>query len=291
MTAADKDALKQVNRSGFPFQLKVEHDIRATEKVHHWSVASREHAWDDLGGNAGFIDLALKHKEFSTFRIAIECKRVKSDDARQLQWLFMVEQSKSDFVFKTSSFEVEADLAARVWDDVQLMPASLESQFCVLHGDEPRRPLLESLAKGLLKATEGLAQEEINIAQSLRTTEEPERPLHVRLFLFPMIVTNAKIAVCRFEPTQVDIEQGLLHEGDAEIFEVPMIRFRKSLATEFPTGVFYHLEAANKARERSVLVVNANHLTETLETWQIERLPGRNYAIESLVQARRNQNK
>jgi hypothetical protein len=38
----DIDALKQVNRSGFPFQLKVEGDIRAMEQSHHWSIASRE---------------------------------------------------------------------------------------------------------------------------------------------------------------------------------------------------------------------------------------------------------
>jgi hypothetical protein len=284
--AADKDGLRQVNRSGFPFQLKVEHDVRATENMHHWSVASREHAWDDLAGNSGFIDLVLKHKQFSTFRLITECKRVKGDDARQLQWLFLVEHAKSDFVFRSSAVEVEADLGARLWDDVQLTPASLESQFCVLHGDEPRRPLLESLAKGLLDATEGLAQEEINIEQSIRATEERERPLHVRLFLFPLIVTNAKIAVCRFEPSRVDLTRGVLEQHDAEIFDVPMIRFRKSLATKFPEGVFFHLEAANKARERTVLVVNADHLTDILQNWQVERLPGRNYAIESLLQAR-----
>jgi hypothetical protein len=103
---ADKDALRQVNRSGFPFQLKVEHDVRATENMHHWSVASREHAWDDLAGNSGFIDLVLKHKQFSTFRLVIECKRVKADDARLLQWLFLVEHAKSDFMFRSSCHSI-----------------------------------------------------------------------------------------------------------------------------------------------------------------------------------------
>lgn len=40
--ADDNGALKQVNRSGFPFQLKVEHEVRSSEQSHHWSVASRE---------------------------------------------------------------------------------------------------------------------------------------------------------------------------------------------------------------------------------------------------------
>lgn len=280
----DINALKQVNRSGFPFQLKVEHDVRATEASHHWVVASREHAWIDSEGNDGFIDIVLKHKEHSTFRLVLECKRVKADDARQLQWLFLVEDAKSDFVFSASSFQVEADIGARLWDDVQVSPASLEAQFCVLQGDEPRRGLLERLATGLLESTEGLAQEEISIEQTIRKADQSDRPLHVRLFLFPIIVTNAKIAVCRFDPSRVDLQEGMLYAGDAEIFEVPMIRFRKSLATPFPDGVFYHLEAANKARERTVLVVNAEHLTDILTTWNMGRMPDRNYAIERLLQ-------
>lgn len=280
----DINALKQVNRSGFPFQLKVEHDVRATEATHHWSVASREHPWGDDEGNSGFIDIVLKNKQFSTFRLIVECKRVRADDARQLQWLFLVEESKSDFTFRSSSFEVEADIGAKIWDDVRVDPASLESQFCVLHGDEPRRPLLEGLAKDLLRATEGLAQEEISAAQSVRKSEQRERPLHLRLFLFPVIVTNAKIAVCRFDPSRVGLEDGVLAEADADIFEVPFIRFRKSLATDFPEGVFYHLEAANKARERTVLVVNADHLTEVLKDWQVGTMPNRGYAIQLLQQ-------
>lgn len=99
-------ALKQVNRSGFPFQLKVERDIEAAQQIllHRWSVASREHAWADDEGNTGYIDIVLKHQEFSTFRL-LECKRVKADDARQLQWLFLVEEAKADYADRASCFE------------------------------------------------------------------------------------------------------------------------------------------------------------------------------------------
>ena len=277
------DNLKQINRSGFPFQLKVEHDIRATEEIHNWSVASREHAWNNADGDSGFIDIVLKHKQVSTFRLVIECKRVKADDARQLQWLFLIEESKCDVTGIASSFEVEADIGARIWDNVLLRPLSLESQFCVLHGDEPRRPLLENLPKELLVATEGLAQEEVNLAHSILQTEDRERPLYLRLFLFPMIITNAKIAVCRFDPSRVTLANGTLQDTDADIFEVPMIRFRKSLETEFPKGAYYHLEAANRARDRTVLIVNADHLTAILKEWQLDRMPNRRYAIEQLL--------
>jgi hypothetical protein len=288
--STNQNALKQVNRSGFPFQLKVEDDIRSTEAKHHWSVAGREHAWHDSEGNNGFIDLVLKHKEFSTYRLIIECKRVKADDATQLQWLFLVEEARADSVVRASSFQVEADIEVRVWDDVRVMPASLESEFCVLKGDEPRRAsLLESLAKGLLDSTEGLAQEEVNMAESIRNSEQNPRGLYVRLFLFPMIITNAKIAVCRFNPSRVKLDHGMLEPDDAEIFEVPMIRFRKSLATDFPEGVFYTLDGANKARERTVLVVNAEHLTDILQKWQMGTMPDRPYAIERLARKTRDQ--
>jgi hypothetical protein len=232
----------------------------------------------------------LKHKEFSTYRLIIECKRVKADDATQLQWLFLVEEARADSVVRASSFQVEADIEVRVWDDVRVMPASLESQFCVLKGDEPRRAsLLESLAKGLLDSTEGLAQEEVNMAESIRNSEQNPRGLYVRLFLFPMIITNAKIAVCRFNPSRVKLDHGMLEPDDAEIFEVPMIRFRKSLATDFPEGVFYTLDGANKARERTVLVVNAEHLTDILQKWQMGTMPDRPYAIERLARKTRDQ--
>jgi hypothetical protein len=44
MTKPD-EALQQTARSGFPFQLRVEEEIRSTHKAHGWSVASREHPW------------------------------------------------------------------------------------------------------------------------------------------------------------------------------------------------------------------------------------------------------
>jgi hypothetical protein len=106
-----------------------------------------------------------------------------------------------------------------------------------------------------------------------------------------MIVTNARLLVCRFEPSRVDLKHGLLREDDTEIIEVPMIRFRKSLATEFPQGAFYTLEGANRARERTVLVVNANHLLDTLKDWRMERMPDRQYAIERLMWDRRHYSK
>jgi len=287
--ANQEDMLKQINKSGFPFQLRVEHEIQLTQQEHHWSVASREHPWTSADKTAsGFIDIVLKHDQLSTFRLVIECKRIKADDARQLRWVFLLPDQESQSTMLTSCFEVEGwgrrDTAGesawgdlRVWDNVRLMPASVQSEFCILQSDEQRRqPILESLATEVLDSIEGLAEEEVNIERSLG------QPAHTRLFIFPAIVTNAEIAVCRFDPANIKITDGTLDAKDVEITTVPFIRFRKSLATNFPQGMFYYLEAANKARERTVFVVNAASLPEFLKDWNMGPLPDRDYAIQRL---------
>ena len=55
---ADHEAsLRQVARSGFPFQLGVEAAIRQSHDNHGWSVASREHPWaNPETGTSGFHD-------------------------------------------------------------------------------------------------------------------------------------------------------------------------------------------------------------------------------------------
>lgn len=239
--------------------------------------------------SSGFIDIVLKHNQFSTFRLVIECKRIKADDARQLRWVFLLPDKESEPTWLASCFEVEGrggkgktdehewnDL--RLWDNVRLTPASLQSEFCILTSDDQRRqPILESLATDVLESIEGLAEEEVNIEKSLG------QPTHTRLFIFPAIVTNAEIAVCRFDLANITITDGMLDTSHVEISTVPFIRFRKSLATDFPQGGFYYLEAANRARERTVFIVNAASLSEFLKNWNMEPLHDRDYAIKRLT--------
>jgi hypothetical protein len=288
MTKRD-DTLNQVNKSGFPFQLRVEHEIRGTRGEHGWEVASREHPWSNAEKTVfGFIDVVLKHSQFVTFRLVIECKRIKANDARQLRWIFLLPEQEAQLTTLASCFEVEGwgksnetgeaewrDV--RVWDNVYLSPDSLQSEFCILPSDEQRRqPILESLSASLLESIEGLAEEEVNIERSLNGS------LHSRLFVFPAIVTNAEIAVCRFDPANINISDGTLDAEKMEITKVPFIRFRKSLATNFPSGMFYQLDEANKARERTVFVVNAASLPQFLKDWKMVPLFSGRYAVQRL---------
>jgi hypothetical protein len=285
-----EEIFKQVARSGFPFQLKVEDEVRSTFDKHRWSVESREHPWGHPElVSSGFIDIVLKHEQYSTCRLVMECKRIKADDARQLRWIFLLPDSETRHTELATCLEVVGQTNCktdpptwndvRLWDHVLSKPKSLQSEFCVLTNDEQRRqPILESLAAEVLESIEGLAQEEINIKKSQNPSSS------VRLFIFPVIVTNADLVVCRFNSNLVNIHDGTLDSDKAETSSVPFIRFRKSLGTSFPPGSFNNLKSANQARERTVFVVNAASITEFLTGWEINPWDrARGYAVEPVT--------
>ena len=66
---------KQLSLSGFPFQLRIEEEIRSTETNHGWRVVTREQAWaNSEAQSTGFIDLILRHSPLDALRMVIECK-------------------------------------------------------------------------------------------------------------------------------------------------------------------------------------------------------------------------
>jgi hypothetical protein len=269
------ETLKQINKSGFPFQLRIQQEIRASHSEHGWELASREHPWRDPNSEAsGFIDLTLHHTKYPGDRLVIECKRVKTGDSRQLQWIFLLPDEGGKPTSQASCFEVGGGfkqllgttrwIEQRLWDNVRASPNSLESEFCILSTDDSKRqPILEALCAGVLESVEGLAQEEVRIQQS----QNSDRFLR---FIFPVIVTNASLTVCQFNSSDVKITDGTLNVDAIKLDRVPFIRFRKSLATQFPNGKFVALEDAHRARERSVYIVNAEGLLEFLKGWEVQ---------------------
>ena len=281
----EEETLKQLNRSGFPFQLRIEQEIQSTNSEHHWQVATREHPWPESNddSSSGFIDLVLRHDVFKSDRLVIGCKRVKADDARQLQCLFLLPYDSTVAETKTvSCLEVKGGPPTktehggwrdfRIWEDIQVEPQSYQSEFCVLSGDDSKRqPILESLCAHLLESCNGLAGEEINIGKSQKLETNPT-------LIFPAVVTNAKITVCQFKPSDVKITDGTLDLNTVTPIDVPFIRFRKSLVTTFPKGKFRDLKAANKARERTVFIINSQNLSTFLKQWNVKSI---NFWIET----------
>ena len=274
---------KQLALSGFPFQLRIEKEVRLTEGRHGWAVKAAEQAWRNReADNSGFIDLVLEHTHYSTLRLVVECKRQRSSDKRELQWCFLLPEGQAKTTDVVRCFSVDAWSASgpnygpgavRVWDDVRITPPSFQSEFCVMNSDEKRRPILESSCRDLLDSLDALAEEEIKIAQ--------RQSSHFRAFYIPAIVTNAKLAACMFDPAFVSLADGVIPEDKYIIEVVPFIRFRKSLVNTFPEDdLVSSLKKANQARERTVFVVNSECLADFLTGWHIAPFdPFENYAI------------
>lgn len=275
----DVEALKSVNRSGFPFQLRLEHEVTSSQATHRWRVEAREQPWTRGGeGGLGFIDLVLRHSD-KYVSMVVECKRQKGDDARQLTWTFLVpDEARGDVELASAYFAAAGQMKTeedgdelrweemRAWEDIRLAPASTQSEFCVLVGEDPRRaPLLEAICAGLLESTEGLGDEEIRVAAA----QDPVG--RHRAYYVPVIVTNARLLTCRFRSADVSAVDGTLDPEHCSFEDVPYVRFRKTLATSFPEGSFSSLRATNSARERCVFVVNSGSFVSFLQSWSIDR--------------------
>jgi len=244
--------LKLVNAAGFLFQLKIEQEIRDTGAKHGKSVFAREHPWvHPTLGKEGFIDLITTAG--TNGKIVIECKRV-----RQADWVFLVPHEAKD----TRSARVLWSLAvspsrqAVAWDEFQFQKDSLEAEFCVVRGHEDsQQPMLERLAAGLLASVEALANEELSYARSAGISG-------IR-FYFPVVVTAARLHICRVQPSEIGLANGELEEASFQ--EVPYVRFTKSMRTSTSSSrVSTGLEDAARESRRTVFVVNSSQLVPLL---------------------------
>ena len=248
-----KEALRDlINASGFLFQLRIEQEIKAAgpNQTGGWEFAAREHRWKDAeDGGEGFIDLILK---YGMGRMIIECKRVT--DAN---WVFLIPDKRSNmsrahipWTMRTNDKESISD-----WHDFSVTPASPEAAFCVVRGQgEKDTPMLERLSSQVLRSVESFANEELGYID--RSDRRP-------LIYFPVIVTNATLHVCQFDPTLVDISTGQINEANFQ--QVPCVRFRKSLSSGLPSRQPNRdIEKTNYNNERTIFVINSVALTEIL---------------------------
>jgi hypothetical protein len=182
----DEDLLAEVNRSGFPLQLGVEHLIRSRAPQCNWVVRYREHHWQHpSSNNDGFIDLVLTQLE-GVCELVIECKRVQ-----ETEWLFL----KSARANPTT---LARGLASRNrpqrqvvgWHDVQAILSSAESDICLVIGEDSKKgTMLERLSAVAVESTEALAAEDERFAfESVGRS-----PMRV---YFPVIVTTAALKMC-----------------------------------------------------------------------------------------------
>jgi len=121
--------------------------------------------------------------------------------------------------------------------------------------------MLERLGGILLHSMESLAEEELRLGV-------PSPYGGDRRFYFPFIVTNSQMYACFYDPEKVDLRSGELPEGDFE--PISFIRYRKGLSTSMTVpGEIANLEQANRAKERTIFIVEGAKLSEILREWDM----------------------
>ncbi len=254
---------KAVNASGYPFQLAVEEQVRATGEKHGWDVETTEHPWR-RGESAGFIDLVLKHTTTRT-RLVIECKRFQ-----HTSWVFLVPKRQLSLQrrikLQWTNFGVDVRTSTG-WFDFGFRPESHEASFCVVESTKQTQAnRVETIARELLDSVEGLAMEQASIEP--RGDWDASGVNRQNLFI-PTILTTANLVVCHLDPESVELDDGILRQQRFE--KVGLVRFRKSLTTEFREGYAPRdIEEGYQDRVRTILIVNSGHLLDFLERWEPE---------------------
>jgi len=257
MSETSESLLNLVNASGFLFQLRVEQEIKALEAFRRGNLelVAREHRWiDPVDGKEEFIDLILKS---GIIRMVLECKRVT-----EATWAFLIpdnqDKMKRARLLWTSLTQSGAKIAE--WHDFKLTPLSPEATFCIVRGQGDKdTPMLERVSSLLLRSIEVLANEEMNHQTQLQQKNS---------IYYPVVITNASLQVCHFNPSSVNIVTGRLDAANFQ--EVPFVRFRKNLSSILVNhGPQSDLQTANLENERTVFVINARHLANTIRELDI----------------------
>lgn len=250
-----------VNQSGFPLQIGIASLVDRSVGEHGWRVLHQEHSWRNPTDNSsGFLDLVLENQH-ETSVLLVECKRVL-----ETVWTFLVPDSRASGRRHAKAWITrhQGDKFKWFdWYDLALDPQSAESAFCVVPGQDSRsRPMLERVAAELVSATEGFAEEE--------RTLQAKRLDSLRMY-FSVVLTTAKLSICKFDGDTVSISDGKVRE--AEFCDVPYVRFRKQLSTRVPqivASVGDTSRSLAKAKEHTVFVVNSEALLEFLEDFGVD---------------------
>ncbi len=270
----EKQSRSIANASGFPLQIRVAHVAKGTSQ---WRVFVEEHPWRlNRNQNEGFIDLVIEDYP-GTQNMVIECKRM-----RESAWVFLIPKCGPSprshaCLWYTNPSRNSPNWDYFGWNNFQTDPASYESKFCAMSGqDHGRHNILEKTASELIQATEALAFQDKEIAEQHAfkgKTLDERRILGFSLtkIYVPVIVTTAELRVAFFDASSVSLAEGSL-DDNATFETVPYIRFRKSFSSKsaYPEDAL-SLKDEYTANERTVFVVNAERFGEFLNQWEIER--------------------
>ena len=254
MTAGPNVPLAQtVDKSGFPFQLAVERELRRLGRLHSWPLVATE-----VPVGETFADLVLQQQGLLGI---VECKRVEDE-----KWFFLVPKGSSANVARcrTEWRNPRATTSGRMMamaihvtklfcTECTMAEGSYEASVCVV----PKGKALTSL-----EAACGDVLTKVHTLGDKFELKYDDGPT----YLIPIIVTNADLCVCEYVPDGLDINRG--HIGAAEFKSVDFIRFRKTLVTRSSNDYEWDRQVTlgewTTDRERTVFIVNPRGLNQFL---------------------------
>ena len=267
----NEQLLAEVNRSGFPLQIAIEHLILGGA-AHGWKVRYVEHEWkNERTGAGGYSDLVLSH-DGDALHVVVECKRVMDTN-----WIFLRDRSDADATRAKPFISFTKTNARRFsnWEETHTKLSSPESTFAVSIGEsKDNRPMLERVAAGLVQSVEALAAEDLR-----HGFVKPDLP---RLYV-PLVVTTAALKVCNYDASRIALDAGQLSE--AELRDAAFVRFRKQLSAQPSTLDLAHRWDASAAlaaaKESTVFVLNATSLIQFLNYFDVINWPQLMSALSS----------
>jgi hypothetical protein len=228
-----------IQKSGFPLQTRVEHEITARTR-YGWKSLRCEYPWRDPDGRDQFVDLIAC---CGTVVLIIECKKIQD---RALLFLRPLGPDTTGLVKRLAIKQVEkpggsTSSTVVLRGDLTFEPPSYQAQFCVSVEKTGQR-MLEQEARPVVLAADAIAD------------AFPREELPSRSFLVPVIVTTAALYTLRYEPPEVSLETGEFDNLDhREIEPIQWVRFHKTF-TAWPDSL-----------PRTVFVVNSSALPNFLD--------------------------
>lgn len=260
--ASSEKLLKEVNKSGFPLQMRIDHDVRNRPESlgagRRWQVIKTEVPWrDERNRDEGFVDLLVSN---DIVCFVIECKRRTGGN-----WTFLVppdQKSRRHMRFCITGLGRDLDCVDCGFFD----PPSPEAEHCVVPGSNSGERSLDRIASRLVRATECLAGDFQQMDRGGAAIE--------KIAFVPLILSVPKPAVAHVDPAAISIADGTLIPETA-IETVDFVRFRKAFSASSildDPGPHETLRNVFEDRERSVLVMHAEHFSAYLDgLWHLDR--------------------
>lgn len=211
MIVEDNKLSATVNQSGFPLQIGIATIVGNTTSKHGWKVLRQEHSWrNEADDGTGFIDIVLENQS-GTAVLVLECKRVLNS-----AWIFLNPATSVNNRRHAKGWltrYVNGACTHFDWHHLSLSPASPETEFCVVPGQDAKsKPMLERIASDLVSATEAYAREEKPFQAAVGDA--------LRMY-FSVIVTTSSLKVCSFDPNQISLSDGKIDQS--QFVEVPYV--------------------------------------------------------------------